>query len=177
MEIGDKQDSQSAVRRIDELLGSGIFDSSNADHPLQQSAFIDLMICLRDLLHKTEKYAKRISFTDDVLLNGYVKDVTRAITAVRDACCHIDSFKKLFDDRGNRGSFNVAYGKRNFMRIDDLELTSDYDDDVAVFYGRNRLYFRRHIIRAFVEAQQLLAPHLADEPNPSFQRPASPPLS
>lgn len=58
MEIGDKQDCQSDVRRIDELLGPDIFDSSNADHPLQQSAFIDLMICLRDLLHKTGKMRK-----------------------------------------------------------------------------------------------------------------------
>lgn len=46
------------------------------------------------------------------------------------------------------------------MKIDNLELKSDYDDDAAVFYGKNRLYFKRHIIRAFKEAQELLAPHL-----------------
>ena len=161
MDVRDKQDCQGNIRRIQELLGSGIFNSDNAGHLLQQSAFIDLMICLRDLMHKTEKYAKRIDFTDDILLNDYVKDVTDAITAVRDGCCHINSFKKLFDDQGNRGSFNVAYGRCNFMKIDDLELKSDYDDDAAVFYGRNRLDFKRHIIRAFEEAQALLAPHLA----------------
>ena len=163
MDVRDKQDCQGNIRRIQELLDSGIFNSDNAGHLLQQSAFIDLMICLRDLMHKTEKYAKRIDFTDDILLNAYVKDVTGAITAVRDGCCHIDSFKKLFDDRGNRGSFNVAYGRCNLMKIDDLELKSDYDDDAAVFYGRNRLYFKRHIIRAFEEAQALLAPHLASK--------------
>jgi len=161
MDIHDKQDCQGNIRRIQELLGSGIFNPNNSGHLLQSSAFIDLMICLRDLIHKTETYAKRIDFTDDVLLNDYVTDVTGAITAVRDACCHIDSFKKLFDDRGNRGSFNVAYGKCTFMKIDDLELKSEYDDDTAVFYGRNRLYFKRHIIRAFTEAQQLLVAHLA----------------
>ena len=164
MEIRDKQDCESNIRRISELLNFGIFQPENSGHLLQRSAFIDLMICLRDLMHKTEKYAQRISFTDDVLVNEYVKDVTDAITAVRDACCHIDSFKKLFDDRGNRGSFLVAYGRCNLMKMDDLELKSDYDDDIAVFYGKNRLYFKRHIVRAFEEACRLLEPLLSRRP-------------
>lgn len=163
MEVHDRQDCEGNIRRIREILGSGIFNSNNAGHLLQQSAFIDLMICLRDLMHKTERYAKRIDFKDDILTNNYVKDVTDAITAVRDACCHIDSFKKLFDDRGNRGSYMVAYGKCNLAKINDLELKSDYEDDTAVFYGTNRLYLKRHIVRAFNEAEVLLAPHLANQ--------------
>lgn len=123
------------------------------------------MICLRDLLHKAEKYGQRVSFTDDIMPNEYVKDVTGAITAVRDACCHIDSFKRLFDDRGNRGSYMVAYGKCNLAKIDDLELKSEYEDDIAVFYGKNRLYFNRHIVRAFNEARQQLAPFLSKRPS------------
>jgi len=161
MDIQDKQDCELTIRRIHELLSSGIFERIKSGHFLQQSAFIDLMICMRDLMHKTEKYAGRISFTDDILTNDYVKDVTDAITAVRDACCHIDSFKKLFDDRGNRGSYMVAYRKCDLMKIDDLELKSEYQDDIAVFYGKNRLYFKRHIVRAFQEAQIKLAPIMA----------------
>ena len=161
MDTRDQQDCESIIGRIDELLNSGIFAQQNSQHLLQQSAFIELMICMRDLMYKAEKYAERISFVDDVLQNNYVKDVTGAITAVRDACCHIDSFKQLFDERGNRGAFNVAYGKCNFMKIGDLELNSEYEDDVAIFYGANRLYLKRHIGRAFQEAQAKLAPHLA----------------
>ncbi|WP_462147140.1 hypothetical protein [Pseudoalteromonas gelatinilytica] len=160
MEIKDRQDSISNIRRIEELLQSGIFNQENAHHPLQKSAFIDLMICLRDLMYKTEKYAQKINFTDDILMNGYVNDVSDAIRAVRDACCHIDSFKRNFDENGNRGSYNVVFGKSISMRIGDVELTSEYEDDVAVFYGVNRLYFKRHIIRAFKEAKVLLAEHL-----------------
>jgi hypothetical protein len=171
MEIHDRQDAEIVIRRIQALLGSGIFDATNSGHVLQESAFVELMICLRDLLHKCEKYARRIAFTDDVLTNAYVKDVTDAVTAVRDACCHIDSFKKLFDDYGNRGSYMVAYGKVNLAKIDDLELKSDYADDTAVFYGKNRLYFKRHIVRAFEEACTLLVP-LIDQargtPGPGF---------
>jgi hypothetical protein len=82
------------------------------------------------------------------------------VTSIRDACCHIDSFKRDFDSNGNRGSYLVAYGKCNLAKINDLELKSDYDDDIAVFYGHNRLYFNRHIVRAFTEAQVVLAPFL-----------------
>ena len=160
MEIRDRQDCESNISRISVLLSCKIFEPANSGHPLQQSAFIELMICLRDLLHKAEKYGARISFTDDVLTNPYVHDVTDAVRSIRDACCHIDSFKRDFDANGNRGSYLVAYGKCNLAKINDLELKSDYDDDIAVFYGQNRLYFNRHIVRAFNEAQTVLAPFL-----------------
>ena len=160
MDVSDQEDCELNIRRIDALLSCGIFSPAGSTNILQASAFIELIICLRDLLHKTEKYAKRISFTDDVITNEYVCDITDAVTAVRDACCHINSFKRLFDDRGSRGSFNVIYGKSTFMKIGDPELTSDYEDDIAFFYGTNRLYMNRHIVRAFKEAQELLAPML-----------------
>ena len=159
MDVSDQQDCEFDIRRIEELLSCGIFESAGS-RILRSAAFIELMICLRDLLHKTEKYAKRISFTDDVITNEYVHDITDAVTALRDACCHIDSFKRLFDDRGNRGIFNVIYGKGTFMKIDDFEVKSDYEDDTAFFYGKNRLYMKRHIVRAFKEAAELLAPML-----------------
>ncbi len=46
------------------------------------------------------------------------------------------------------------------MLIGDLELKSEYEDDAAVFYGMNRIYFKRHIVRAFEESKALLAGHL-----------------
>ena len=157
MEIRDCQDCESNIRRIEELINCGIFNQENSGNILQMSAFIDLMICMRDLMHKTEKYAQKVAFNDGILTNNYVNDVSDAIRAVRDACCHIDSFKRDFDENGNRGSYNVAYGKCNLMKIGELELNSEYEDDIAVFYGANRLYFKRHIIRAFEEAKDLLA--------------------
>lgn len=164
MDISDRQDCELDIRRTEALLYCGIFESRNSQNILPSSAFIELMICLRDLLSKTEKYAKRISFTDDVITDEYVHDITDAVTAVRDACCHIDSFKRLFDDRGNRGSFMVIYGKGNLAKIDGLELKSDYKDDIAFFYGKNRLYMDRHIVRAFKEAKALLMPMLSKRP-------------
>jgi hypothetical protein len=161
MNIQDRQDCERNFRRAQQLLNSRIFEPENAANPLQQSAFIDLMICMRDLMHKAEKYTQRIEFRDDVRTSKYVNDVTDAITAVRDACCHIDSFKKNFDGNGNRGEYMVAYGKCNLLKMDDFEARGEYEDDIANFYGRNRVCMRRHDIRALEQAHAQLAPLLA----------------
>ncbi len=100
MDNRDRQDCIIDIQRIEQLLSCGIFQLKKAGNVLQQSAFIDLMICLRDLLRKVERYATRISFTDDILVNNDVRDVTDAVTVVRDACCHIDTPKRQFSIRG-----------------------------------------------------------------------------
>jgi hypothetical protein len=164
MDMNDQLDCEANIREIEELLSCGIFEPANSTNILQSSAFIQLMICLRDLLGKTAKHVKRISWVDDVMANEYVADITDAVTAVRDACCHIDSFKRRFDVRGGRGSFNVIYGKGCLAKIGNVELRSDYEDDIAYFYGKNRLYMNRHIIRAFKEARALLQPMLRPRP-------------
>lgn len=163
MDIQDIQDCESNIRRIAELLSCGIFEPANQANLLRQSAFIDLMICLRDLMFKTEKYARKINFEDEIMKNDYVKDVSDAIKAVRDACCHINSFKRNFDENKNRGSFMVAFGKCTLMKIDDLELKNEHDDDIAFFYGKNRLYLNRHIIRALNESRELIEPLIETE--------------
>jgi hypothetical protein len=161
VEVLDRQDCESNLQRISQLLACGIFSPVQRSNLLQQSAFIDLVICLRDFLAKSEKYGHRVAFSDDVMLNEYVKDVTDAVTAIRDACCHIDSFKRHFDDHMNRGSYLVAFGRANLVKFGDLELKSDYADDIAFFYGANRLYLKRHIMRAFEEAKSHLVPLLS----------------
>jgi hypothetical protein len=160
MTIYEEQECTESILTISALLNCGIFKSDNEGHILQGAAFTQLMISLRDLLSKAEKYTQRIAFTDDVLTNNHVRDITDAVTSVRNACCHLDSYEHQCDEKGNRTSFVVVYGKGKFMKFGDLEVECEYDDDVAVFYGRNRLYLKRHIVRAFREAQDLLAPIL-----------------
>ncbi len=83
------------------------------------------------------------------------------ITAVRDACCHIDSFKRNFD-AGGSDAFNAYSGKGIFAKIGNVTLRSDYEDDLAFFYGTNRVYLKRHVIRAFKEAVRKLQDQLRD---------------
>jgi hypothetical protein len=167
MDFFAQTECSGTIRRIAELINCGIFEQQNSEHVLFHSAFIELMICLRDLLEKAQIYVKRVSFSDDVITNDYVRDIHDAVTAMRDACCHIDSYKKHLGKPQHRASFLTIYGKGILAKIDDIELRSDYPDDMAFFHGTNRLYMKRHIIRCFDEATSLLNPLLSKDSFPS----------
>jgi len=144
--------------RISEILENQIFDKKNWKNPLVQSAFIELVIRLRDLLYKCDNSGNRIKFTDDiVVLNGkeIVRDITDAISYVRNATCHIESDRYLLDGK-TVFYFNVAYGKGKIANISGKELISDYEDDVCFFFGDQKLYLNRHIVRALSEVKEVL---------------------
>jgi len=148
------------IHRVDAVLGSGIFEPAAARHPLLPSALTELLIRIRDLLAKAEKYAQRVSFTDDVIVKGKVNDVTGLIAFVRDAVCHIDSGKNDHDEVQARVSFNVVFGKACLAELNGVRIESEHEDDVAFFFGAQRLYLRRHLVRAYNEASASLRPHL-----------------
>lgn len=75
----DKSEIEHDFRRIDSLLHCGIFDHRSLASPLFQAAFNEVLIFLRNLMYKGEKYAKCIYFTDDVTIRGEVNDVTTLI--------------------------------------------------------------------------------------------------
>jgi len=154
-----RQEIEDDTDRIEAILATDIFSPHNARHPLMRSAFIEILICLRDLMAKTNNLNLRIDFTDDVLISPDVKDVTDLIKFVRDALCHIDS-KNHFVAPGIKATFNVAYGKTIMLTVDEFDIASDYDDDVCFFFGRHRIYLKRHIVRAFEEVKRKLLPFL-----------------
>ena len=161
MDFHTQSDIQPSFRRIDEIFASKVFQPEADRNPLFQSALIELLIRIRDLMAKTKKYAKPVSFSDDIIVSDKVKDVSDAIKYVRDAVCHIDSDNHNHDEVNARLSFNTAFGKCNFMKIGDLELKSEYDDDVCFFFGSQKLYLYRHLERAYKEARVQLEPLLA----------------
>ena len=156
----DKGDIQSDIRRAEDLLQSGIFDPSNAQSALFRAAFVDLLIALRDLMYKTEKYSRRITFTDDVSLTDRVKDVTGLIKFVRDALCHPEIENHYFDGTDVKATFNVIFGAGSILRTPAFEQSSPHTDDICFFFGSQRVFLNRHIRRALAEAKQQLLPLL-----------------
>ena len=75
-----------AFQRIETILRP---NALAAQHPLQESAFIEMMIGLHDLLWKAHSIGKRISFSEDLNLFPGVKDITDAIRECRNALCHM----------------------------------------------------------------------------------------
>jgi hypothetical protein len=153
-----KSDIEGSIRRINNLLNCGIFQPDKSGHILFRAAFIELLIALRDLMYKSEKYASRISFDDDVKKTDKIKDVSDLIKYVRDALCHPDSDYHYIEPGNIKATFNVYFGKGTVVKKGSYEQTSKYDDDTCFFFGSQGIYLNRHIIRAFEEAKDKLLP-------------------
>ncbi len=151
-----KLDCKADIDRVEALLKTGIFSSKRADDPLHQAAFTEIMIHLRDLLVKAETYGVRVIFTEYLDLGPDQTDVTDVICAVRDCCCQTDT-----DDHrlsGDHASYDCIVGIGTLTKDDGVELESEYQDDIAYFYGGHRLYLRRNMLKSFERVKYILAP-------------------
>jgi hypothetical protein len=162
MDLLTKSDIEVSFRRIETLFQCGIFLPENSQNPLVRSALAELLIRVRDLIAKSKKYSSPVEFSDDVNTTNEITNVSDAIKFIRDAICHIDSDNHNHEECGARMSYNIGYGKRNLIKIGDVEIKSDYEDDVCFFFGSQKLYLNRHLKRAYKEAKANLGPVLAN---------------
>lgn len=154
-----KGDIEDSIKRIEKILNTGIFTPQNIGNVFVKSAFIETLICLRDLMAKCEKFASRISFNDDVFITEKVNDVTDLIKYIRDALCHLDSNNHFLPDTNIKATYNVLFGQGVGISIDGVNIaSSNYDDDVCFCFGEQKIYLERHIIRSFKEAKSKLLP-------------------
>ena len=99
------------IHRIETIYATNVLGPSSAGHPLVKSAFIEVMVCLRDLMAKTDTYGTRIRFTDDMVVTSKIKDITELIAFVRNALCHIESTNNFAIPDQIKASFDIVYGK------------------------------------------------------------------
>lgn len=147
-------DIQSSVSRCADLFNSGVFNSNSSAGVLFESAVTLLLIHLNDLLQKAKTDGKRISFVDDIEITETISDVTDLVRACRYAACHVPSGEHKIES--GKFTFCVAsgYGPTGFV-INGKEMGSDYADDIAVYYGKHRLYLKRHLLRSFELVAQI----------------------
>ncbi|MBN2233640.1 MAG: hypothetical protein JW706_00705 [Opitutales bacterium] len=127
-----------------------------------RAAVTRLSICIRDLVAKSQILAKKkISFTDDVIIEAPVNDVSSLVKFMRNAMCHVDTDLHLLD-AGVYFSMEIVRGKATSHQMSGRSFGSDYADDVAFLIGPQRIYYRRHLIRAFDEAVANLESHFRD---------------
>jgi hypothetical protein len=161
MDHFDQGDVRTSIQQIDKVLTCGIFSAENSQHILFRAAFIETLISLRDLMYKSEKYAARIAFKDNVQLTDKITDITSLIKHVRDALCHPDSPNHYLENGSIKASFNVIFGSGCLLSMPNYEQSSPYNDDICFFFGSQRIFLNRHIIRAFEEAKTKLLPLLS----------------
>ena len=155
-----KSEIEDSLSRVDEILKSKIFTPENIANPLVKSAFIELLICLRDLMYKTEKFSTRVAFDNDIIKNDKINDITDVIKYVRDALCHLDSDNHYLEKNNIKATYNIMFGKGTVAKINDYEQTSEHEDDICFFFGSQRVYLNRHIITAIKEVKSKLLPLL-----------------
>jgi len=155
-----KSEIEDSLHRIDAILESNIFAPEKDEHPLVRSAFIELLICLRDLMYKTENYSSRVTFDEDIVKKEEINDITDVIKYVRDALCHLDSDNHYLEKGNIKATYNVIRGRGTIVKLNDYEQTSEYSDDLCFFFGSQRIYLQRHIIRAIEEVKSKLLPIL-----------------
>lgn len=137
-------DIENSYRACMRLLDTGIFNSQNVESPLYEAAVTQILVCLSDLVQKADADGYRITILDHVDINEDVKDVTDLITRSRNAACHISSPLQEIDT--SRFRFCVAVGKCTAIQFGDFAMGCEFDDDIAVWYGRYRIYLKRHVV-------------------------------
>ncbi|WP_454825348.1 hypothetical protein [Paraburkholderia xenovorans] len=150
MQIGE------AVSNCKKLFACGVFSDGGAGSPMFEPAVVFLLINLNDLLQKADDSGHRVTFNDYIGASAGINDVTTLVNKCRNAACHIGSSESNIDT--NVFKFTVVVGEvPNAMRIGEHIYGCDFADDIAIFYGKNRLYLRRHAQRALDEVVENLA--------------------
>ena len=101
---------------------------------------------------------RRIDFLDEVGTNGRIEDITSLITGM---CRHLDDMDQGINepapDRQTIPSvIRHFFGAGVGYFPDGLFFSCPYEDDLTFFIGRNRIFFTRHMVRAFAEAKSYL---------------------
>lgn len=142
------------LKRCIDLYTSGILHAPNSI--FTQSVFIEILVRLNDILQSLNATGKRISFTDDVSGEG-VNDITDLVNKLRNAACH-DRTSGESMIKGNTFIFNRIVGRMpNAIKVGkDIVIGSNYNDDIAYFYGDKKIYLERHIKRLLDEISKKL---------------------
>lgn len=145
-----KQDLQSETQRCAELFNSQVFTNHSI---LTQSAFIEVLVRLDYVLQKLAKNRQRVVWGDDIKVFKKIRDITDLVNNLRNAACHSDSRRNYVGNTSIKFVFNTFVGKcPNAVKIgEDVSLGSEYEDDIAFYYGDKRIYLIRHVKKLLEE--------------------------
>lgn len=138
-------------------IEAGAFDEPR--HPHFAAALSHVVLCVDDALQLLKGIGQRVSLTADVEFRVPKRgqaDLTGLISAIRNVIAHRRS--KRHEHLNIFLSRMVVIGKsRPVMMIGGIAHAGNpYEDDVAVFWGEDRLLIRRNLYRAIFEANARL---------------------
>lgn len=129
-----------------------------------QISWFELIRGVSDLVRQAERVGKRICFTDEVSPQHRHQDITSLLDVMRQSTHvvgplspnqqHLSFISPLLNQVNGVGSGQFANG---------LFFVCPHANEQAFFIGQDRIYFYRHLMRAYLEAGQYLILLLATE--------------
>ena len=153
----NKEQLEQHLAGITQLLRLGVFQCSAPFTSHSQMLWVELIVNMGELVKQALKAGKRIAFTDEVGTNGKQQDITSLLQSMRQSAYlfragmtnhpHLTIISPIF---------NHFYGAGKGYFANGLFFHCKHEGELAFFIGRERVYFHRHLIRAFLEAKQYL---------------------
>ncbi|OON63302.1 hypothetical protein B0920_07870 [Massilia sp. KIM] len=116
-----------------------------------------LMINLHDLLQAARTLGKPLVFDEHIDAGEDAANITELVARCRNAACHVWVRPATLPASAYRFR-RVRGGAPATPQAGDGYPACAFEDDVALYYGRYRLYLKRHVRRAIEELAPLFAP-------------------
>jgi hypothetical protein len=152
-------DAVQAIRTCRSLMQSlGQYDLSET---VYEACVVMLLVNLHDLLQAARAGGSPLVFSDYIDPREDASNITELVAKCRNAACHVwtkpaSAQSALLQSTIYR-FYRVAGYCPRATQFDDKVLGCDYHDDVAIYYGRYRLYLKRHVLRAVEELAVLFS--------------------
>ena len=151
--------------QLEQLLHHDCFQRAASFSSLTRTLFIELLGLEDQLLQQAQRAGKRIDFIEEVGTNGRIEDISSLVHHMSQSV--YDFEPEAASNTPNRQIItpylNHFYGAGVGYFTNGLFFTCPYEDELTFFVGRNRVFFYRHLVRAFNEARSYFKSILLDE--------------
>ncbi|GAB2559737.1 hypothetical protein [Spirosoma areae] len=151
----NKQQLTQHLTHITQLLRADVFRRTSPFTNQTQAHWIELIRSVSDLVRQALRAGRRIDFTEDVGTQGKPQDITSLLDSMRRSAYVVG----LGTQPGLTiisPALNHFYGMGMGYFANGLFFRCEHENELAFFIGRDRIYFYRHLVRAFVQAGQYL---------------------
>lgn len=143
--------------RIAKLLQSRTLRPSMPFTDKSQARWIELIRAISDLLRQASLAGHRINFTDEVSSYDESQDITSLLDEMRQSAHVIRPVTPAQQDlRFLAPDLNLVHGRGLGQFANGLLFICPHKNERAFFMGRHRVYFYRHLVRAYTEAGRYL---------------------
>jgi hypothetical protein len=155
--VWNKQQLSDHLTCLSHLFQSKVFKKSTSFTYQSQIQWIELIYSVSDLVKQALMTGRRIDFGVDMSNQHEHWDITNLLDTMRQSAYLI---KPTSDDQPGltviSPSFNHVYGNGIGYFAKGLYFSCKFKNELTFFIGHNRIYFYRHLMRAYREAKHYL---------------------